>query len=123
MSRSWAQPRAINRQKLDRAEVERLLGDPHSLRSQVFQRLKHLLQVRASSDAFDPHSPQQVIELNRAIFAVERGPVLCLHNVSDQPQRVTLNQKWRRARDLLGARRVTIDFILQPYEVVWLHHE
>jgi len=115
--------RAINRQKLDRAEVERMLNDPHSLRSQVFQRLRHLLQARASSDAFDPDGPQQVIELNRAIFAVKRGPGLCLHNVSDQPQRVALDQEWRHARDLLNARRATSDLLLQPYEVVWLHHE
>jgi glycosidase len=129
-SRSWPEgvallgyPRAINRQKLERAVVENQLNDPHSLRARVFQRLKHLLQVRAGSSAFDPHGPQQVIELKQAIFAVERGPVLCLHNVSDQPQRVMLADKWRRARDLLVARQVTSDFILQPYEVVWLSYE
>jgi sucrose phosphorylase len=115
--------RAINRQKLDRVEVERGLSDPHSLRSQVFQRLKHLLQVRSSCDAFDPHGPQQVIELNRAIFAVERGPGLCLHNVSDQPRRVTLDHQWQNARDLVSDRVIGIDLTLQPYEVLWVHHE
>ena len=129
-SRSWPEgvtqlgyPRAINRQKLDRAEVERELGDPHSLRAQVFQRLRHLLQARARSDAFDPYGSQQVIELNQAIFAVERGPVLCLHNVSGQPQSMTLDHHWQHARDLLSARRAATDLILQPYEVVWLQHE
>jgi sucrose phosphorylase len=129
-SRSWPEGvtqlghhRAINRQKLDRAVVERALSDPHSLRAQVFQRLKHLLQVRSSSDAFDPHGPQQVIELNQAIFAIERGPVLCLHNVSDQVQRVTLDPKWQSARDRLSDRVMGIDLTLQPYEVIWLQHE
>ena len=129
-SRSWPEgvtqsgyPRAINRQKLDRAEVERELGDPPSLRAQVFQRLKHFLHIRARSDAFDPYGPQQVIELNRAIFAVRRGPVLCLHNVSGEPQSVTLDHHWQHAHDLLGARRAATDLILQPYEVVWLQYE
>ncbi len=129
-SRSWPEgiaqlgyPRAINRQKLDRAEVERELADPHSLRAQVFQRLRHLLQVRAGLDAFDPAGPQQVIELKQAIFAVERGPVLCLHNVSSQPQSVTLDHNWQRARDLLSARRTATELTLQPYEVLWLQHE
>jgi sucrose phosphorylase len=129
-SRSWPEGvtqlrhnRAINRQKLDRAAVERELSDPKTRRHHVFWRLKHLLQARARSDAFDPYSPQQVIELSRAIFAIERGPVLCLHNVSDQPQRVTLDPKWQHARDLLSARRGEIDLALQPYEVVWLKHE
>jgi sucrose phosphorylase len=129
-SRSWLEGvtqlrynRAINRQKFDRAEIERELSDPASLRTQVFQRLKHLLQVRSSSDASDPHSPQQVIELPHAIFAVQRGSVLCLHNVSDQVQRVALAEKWRSARDLLSKRTVEIDVTLQPYEVMWLQHE
>jgi sucrose phosphorylase len=115
--------RAINRQKLDRAEVERELSDPTSRRAQVFQRLKHLLQVRSSSEAFDPNSPQQVIELHHAIFAVQRGSVVCLHNVSDQVQRVALAEKWQSARDLLSQRTIESDMALQPYEVIWLRHE
>jgi glycosidase len=129
-SRSWPEGvtslgynRAINRQKLDRVEVERELSDPLSRRTQVFQRLKHLLQVRSISDAFDPHGSQQVIELNQAIFAVQRGSVLCLHNVSDQQRRVTLDAPWRSAHDLVSSRTVDTDLTLQPYEVMWLHHE
>ncbi len=82
-----------------------------------------MLQVRASSEAFDPRGPQRVIDLAQAVFAVERGPVLCLHNVSDRPQGVTLDPKWRHARDLLSARHAVIDLSLQPYEVQWLSHE
>jgi glycosidase len=133
-SRSWSEGvtslgynRAINRQKLDRVEVERELSDPQARRHQVFNRLKHLLQVRSISDAFDPHGSQQVIELNQAIFAVQRGraaaAVLCLHNVSAQPQRVTLASQWQNAHDLVCGRMVDIDLTLQPYEVMWLHHE
>jgi sucrose phosphorylase len=129
-SRSWPEGvtllghnRAINRQKFDRAEVERDLLDSASLRAQVFRRLKRLLQARSSSSAFDPPSPQRVIELHHAIFAIEHGPVLCLHNVSDQLQSVTLDQKWWHARDVLSARRAASDLTLQPYEVIWLTHD
>jgi sucrose phosphorylase len=129
-SRSWPEGvtmlghnRAINRQKLDRAEVERELSDPHTLRAQVFQRLNHLLQIRASSDAFDPQSPRRVIELNHAIFAVQREAVLCLHNVSDHSQRAVLDSQWHNAHDLVSDRVIGADVTLQPYGVVWLHHE
>jgi sucrose phosphorylase len=129
-SRSWPEGvrqlgynRAINRQKFDRAEIERELSDPSSRRAQVFQRLKQLLQVRSSSAAFSPHGPQQVIELHHAIFAVQRGSILCLHNVSNQPQPVALDAKWRQARDLLSKRTIDSDVTLQPYEVMWLQHE
>jgi sucrose phosphorylase len=131
-SRSWLEGvsllghnRAINRQKFDRAEVERELRDPQSRRAQVFNRLKHLLQVRASSDAFAPQAMQRVIELNQAIFAVERGragaAVLCLHNVTAQTQHVKLDPAWQHARDLLSSRPTDVELILHPYEVVWLH--
>jgi sucrose phosphorylase len=133
-SRSWPEGviqlghnRAINRQKFDRAEVERELSDPQARRHDVFNRLKHLLHIRSSVDAFDPHGPQRVIELNHAIFAVERGragaAVLCLHNVSAQPQRVTLDRQWRTAHDLVRNRVLSSDLTIQPYEVLWLHHE
>jgi sucrose phosphorylase len=118
--------RAINRQKLDRAEVERELSAPASLRAQVFQRLKHLLQIRCAAFVFDPRSEQRVINLNQAVFAVERGraaeAVLCLHNVAAQPQTVTLDQTWPAARDLISGRTIAHEVILQPYEVLWLRH-
>jgi sucrose phosphorylase len=130
-SRGWpegvtatGQNRTINRQKFARAEVEGELSDWPSRRAQVFARLKHLLQARSSSRAFDPHSAQRVIELNQAICAIARGErVLCLHNVSPQTQRVTLERKWQHAYDLLSARRAGTAWTLQPYEVVWLQHE
>jgi glycosidase len=129
-SRSWLEGvtqlgyhRAINRQKLDRAQVEGDLRDPTSLRARVFQRMKHLLQVRSGTAAFDPHGAQRVIELNQAVFAVERGSVLCLHNVTALVQRVILEPKWQHARDLLTTRRAAHELTLNPYEVMWLQHE
>jgi glucosylglycerate phosphorylase len=129
-SRGWpegvaltGQNRTVNRQKLDRVEVERELADPRSVRAQIFNRLQQLLQARSSSDDFDPHSPQQVIELNHAIFAIQRESVVCLHNVSDRSQRVTLDPLWHNAHDLVSGRVVDVDVTLRPYEIVWLHHE
>jgi hypothetical protein len=103
--------------------VERELSDPRSLRHQVFQRLKQLLAVRSRTSAFDPVQPPRVIELNPAILALERSPVLCLHNVTAQPQAVTLDPQWAQARDLLSDRRVARDWTLRPYEVIWLQYE
>ncbi len=116
--------RTINRQKVDRVEVERELSDRQTRRFQVFKRLKRLLQVRASRRAFQPDASQHVLELDRAVFAVERGgQVLCLHNISAEVQQVTLDRRWAGARDLLGGRRVASHVQLEPYEGLWLHHE
>jgi glycosidase len=102
-SRSWQEGvaqtgrnRTINRQKLDRTELERDLADPASLRYQVFSAYRRLLQARAAQPAFHPHGGQRVVTLNEAVFALLRtaldgnGQVLCLHNVSDRVQSVHL---------------------------------
>jgi glycosidase len=102
-SRSWQEGvaqtgrnRTINRQKLDRAELERALADPASLRHQVFAAYRRLLQARASQPSFHPYGGQRVVTLNEAVFALLRAArdgnshVLCLHNVSDRVQSVHL---------------------------------
>jgi glycosidase len=102
-SRSWQEGvaqtgrnRTINRQKLDRAELERALADPASLRHQVFAAYRRLLQARASQPSFHPYGGQRVVTLNEAVFALLRAArdgnshVLCLHNVSDRVHSVHL---------------------------------
>ena len=84
--------RTINRQKLERAELEAALADPGSLRAQVFGRYRQLLIHRAASAAFDPHGGQSIEDFGRGIFAVRRNSpdgssqVLCLQNVTAQTQ-------------------------------------
>lgn len=86
--------RTINRQKLELDELTAQLEDPASLRSQVFRRLMQLLEVRASHPAFNPYGSQQVLEIDRHVFAVRRTSpggersIICLQNVSNH--RVTL---------------------------------
>jgi sucrose phosphorylase len=127
--------RTINRQKLDRTILEQQIGDPRSLRHQVFHAYRHLLDVRAAEPAFHPHGSQQVIELDERIFSLLRTSpgrdrrVLCVHNVSGQvlslpicPASLKLPAgKWR---DLLSGREYNIDggaeLTLQPYAVLWL---
>jgi glucosylglycerate phosphorylase len=97
--------RRINREKLERAEIERELADPGSLRSRVLAGLRGLLQIRSSCPAFHPAGRWEVVPGDPRVLALRRhapdaggGSVLCLHNVSGE--RVTP----------LG---------LEPYEVRW----
>ena len=128
--------RAINRQKLARADLERELADPLSLRYQVFQRYRHLLRVRGQTAAFDPAAEQQVLFLNPALFcllrAAENGreSVLCLHNVTNQLQSVALDLRpldltaplWDMAAgEMVGeGNGRNLSLTLAPYQVRWL---
>jgi glycosidase len=98
--------RTINRQKLDLDPLERELSDPHTLRSQVYERYRQLLLQRAVSNAFHPHSQQIVLDKGKNIFAVLRKSstsnknVFCLQNVT--------------------AHSLSLEnFTLEPYQTLW----
>jgi glycosidase len=142
-SRSWhegvgrtGRNRTINRQKFERATLERELADASSLRHQVFRGYTRLLQARGAEPAFHPYGGQRVLFLNGAVFALLRSSpdsdssVLGLHNVSGQPQAVQLDPAaldllpgtWR---DLLHGEMYPVSedgfsLPLPPYAVRWL---
>jgi sucrose phosphorylase len=146
-SRSWQEGvvqaghnRTINRQKFDRATLDRELADPSSQRHQVFGEYRRLLQARASDPAFHPFGDQQVLILNEHVFALLRtspasagqglSRVLCLHNVSGHAQPVPLHPGNLRLppggwHDLLSGETVIVGeegltLTLLPYAVRWL---
>jgi sucrose phosphorylase len=84
--------RSINRKKFTFHELERELAEPESLRSQLLKRFRQLLQCRKSLDAFDPGSPQEILDTPSGIFGLKRTgtneTVYCLQSVSTQPQQL-----------------------------------
>jgi sucrose phosphorylase len=128
--------RTINRQKFDLARFESELADQSSLRHLVFHRYTQLLRARNLSSAFHPHGGQQVLDCGEAIFALLRlSPdasqrVLCLHNVSDQPQSLTVNviEIFNSASGQVVnlITNHSMDYhsdaklALKPYELLWL---
>jgi glucosylglycerate phosphorylase len=116
-SRNWLEGvqathmnRAINRQKLVRSDLEDKLANSSSIRSQVFNRFRHLLIKRASSVAFHPNSEQSILNVGRGVFGVLRESpdgaqnMLCLNNVTARPQVVSFNNK---------------TIVLSPYQTSW----
>lgn len=143
-SRGWkdgvqqsGQNRTINRQKLNRDELESQLADPTSLRARVFNRLKQLIQARAAHPAFTPFGAVwNVVECSPTIFALHRQTrggeqrLFCLQNLSSQPQTFTLSLPpsllpgsgiWQ---DLIGKQSMELKpqttLTLQPYQTLWL---
>jgi glucosylglycerate phosphorylase len=102
-SRNWQEGpqrtglrRSINRQKLDRAELEADLDDPASLRSAVLAGLGARIRARRAEPAFAPSAPQRLLAAPAAVVAVERtradgsARVVCLHSTSADPVTVPL---------------------------------
>ncbi len=124
--------RAINREKLSREMLEREMTDGGTRRARVFSRLAHLLRARATCPALHPFGDQRALDAGPAIFALlrsapdDRSRLLCLVNVSAQPQLVHL--PWRallgaNMRDLISGARLSMhgpSLELAPYQARWL---
>ncbi|MCC7162287.1 MAG: sugar phosphorylase [Anaerolineae bacterium] len=123
-------PRRINREKLERAVLERELADPSSRRAQIFGGMRRLVRARRAHAAFHPKAAQTVLDTDSRVMVVLResqdpaSRVLCAHNVTDQNVRVTIpkpggSKNWR---DILGdgARSPEDALELGAFEVAWL---
>jgi len=136
-SRGWrrgveqtGQSRTINREKLERATLERELADADSPRHKIFVRYTKLLRARAAHPAFDPYGAMRVVDAGGSIFALVRGvlpnTVLCLQNVSarEQPLKIDLAQAVGapRVTDLLTGQSFDTTQVrgLLPYQLRWL---
>lgn len=121
-SRGWPQGvaltgmnRAINRQKLGVEALTAELALASGRRRRVYDRLAAILRVRASDAAFDPQAGQEVLDAGINLFALRRGDVTCLVNVTQRT--VDIPPTLRRGLDLLGNRNIEM---LEPYGIRWL---
>jgi len=133
-SRGWTEGvellgynRAVNREKLALSVLDAELADPASLRRRVFGGLSALLRARAAHPAFDPFSPQEVLDLGPAVFAVRRASqrdrVTCIVNVTDQAQSVSVDLD--NASDIVTGQAIDVSdgiLRLEPYQVIWAAH-
>ncbi len=128
--------RSINREKLDRPQLEVELKDASSLRYEVLSNMKKMLEVRTNEKAFHPNSPQQVVLESNQVYALVRTDketgekVVTLVNVSNEEQSIKLSaDKYelnaQTYTDLFSKNEIEItdealSVTLQPYEVMWL---
>ena len=122
--------RSINREKLKLAQLEDQLADHASIRARVFREYKRLLHTRQRFAAFHPHGEQRVLKIDPSIFALIRyapnspGIMLCLHEISGEAIRATINlpdYSLPRAEDVLSGDIVSLDNCpLNSYQVRWI---
>jgi glucosylglycerate phosphorylase len=109
--------RTLNREKFMLPALVNLIGDPTHRYGQVFARYTQLLRLRATHPAFRQRGNQRVLDLHPSVFALERGDLLAIHNLSDA--RIQL-QLPRAGQDLISGTMVAANVALAPYQVVWM---
>jgi glucosylglycerate phosphorylase len=129
--------RTINREKLQLNRLGQELRDPKSLRYSIFHGYCKILKVRTSNPAFHPYGGQRVLDIHPSVFALLRTSTdqqvhtLCLHNVTNQSQELTIGLADLPITDS-GPMRDTISeeqyqpdgkcyqITLAPYQVAWI---
>ena len=104
--------RRINREKLNYNKLIKELKDKDSLRYKVFTDLNRLLAIRKTQKAFNPETPQKVLNLRKELFALKRGNITIIINVSEKE--IKLNIK---GKDLISKQKVNK---IKPYQVLWI---
>ncbi|GGE15625.1 sucrose phosphorylase [Marinithermofilum abyssi] len=125
--------RSINREKLDRKELERELRDETSLRHQVFVRYKELLNIRRREKAFHPNAMQNVLFLDDRVFSIVRTStdrseqILVCINVANQPISIRIpdlpaEYEWKNlfTGEPVSTRYGNREVSLAPYQVLWI---
>jgi sucrose phosphorylase len=131
-------PRTINRERLQLNFLEQELADMDTVRSRIFNALKHLLEVRSQHRAFHPVAPQTVPMLNPSIITIiRRDPdhdeiIICLHNIVPQHIQITLHTAPDLPESAIESARAIYHnsenshdlsngvITLFPFETVWL---
>lgn len=122
--------RAINRARLDLADVEHALRRPGTRRARTLAAFRRLILGRRRSGAFDPYGHQDVLDLGPACFALRRrdrdgaAAAVCVHNVTGDTVTVDLprvpaagSKRWLAVRGsrVAGGGRLT----LAPHGHAW----
>lgn len=126
-SRNWTKGaeesginRRINREKPYVSDVEKELSH-NSLRKSVFDGMCHMIKTRARYDAFSPYSPQEILKIDKRLFAVLRkgkdNKILCVTNVSTDSVKCSLPFC---GIDVLTGKTVLQDCVLEPLSVKWI---
>lgn len=114
--------RAINREKLDRIQLEKELANPSTRRAVVLKHFKHLLTTRQQCPSFAPHTSQRVVKTNHQLITFVRDEaVAVIINISSQA--VELDSRLlleNLSNDLISGAHVKNMLTLLPYQVMWL---
>ena len=112
--------RDISRRDLifDRLEEDILSG---TKTSKIFARFSHLLKIRSTQKAFHPNAKQTVLNLDRRIFALERGisddKIVVLINISKEH---VLADMPFQGIDIISGEQIGERFNMKPYQIVWM---
>ncbi|WP_261131591.1 alpha-amylase family glycosyl hydrolase [Bacillus sp. Marseille-Q3570] len=112
--------RRINREKLEVNQLKDEL-ETSPRRSQIFNKMSEMIQVRKKEKAFSPYAEQEVLDLGEEVFALKRtGDGDSVYFVVNLNNEETTLDAGVRGTDLLSGETVDGSLKLGAYEFVWI---
>lgn len=113
--------RRINREKLSAERLlDELKSDPY--RNGIYTGLKKMLEKRAQYKAFSPYEKQEILDIDKRVFAVKRThlnqEIISITNVSNQ--KVTLSDL--EGMDIIKEKTIPKQMELEPYAYIWCYN-
>jgi sucrose phosphorylase len=119
-------PRRINREKLDLGYLEESLSS-NTNRNIIFNEMLKRLRIRKQHSAFSPAASQEILELDKRVFALVRQnrdteeTIYAIVNVSGED--VTLCINGLNGVDLISDIRVENTITLKALDTMWIQAE
>jgi sucrose phosphorylase len=129
--------RSINREQLNYSALNEELGQADSLRHQVFNAFRSLLEIRRAEPTFHPNAKQTVFRFDDRLFTLirtsENGDQLfVMINVSNETVRVRMPLSklgWAEGESIteLIEKQTFVastadEMIIEPYQMKWIKH-
>ena len=118
--------RDLNRYKWNKNRLEKLINDKTSKQSVFYQKIMNLIYIKKQNKAFHPNAKRENLNMGRKIFCFKRisldkkQVIYNITNLSSKPQKLNLNSKFKKYKNLLGRPNISHMLELKPHQTLWL---
>ena len=106
--------------------MENLLKDRNSKQSIFYNKISNLIFIKKQNKAFHPNAQRESLNIGKKIFCFKRTSldkkqvIYNVTNLSSNYQKLILNDKFKKYKNLFDKSKKSYKLILKPHETLWL---
>lgn len=121
--------RSINRKKWDYKELKKLIANPETSTSEVFNELVRRISIRINQPVFHPDSSQEIIDVEDDLLLIHRihetaGEIFALFNLTEYKRELKLNFiDHKITHELISDREINTLYrmVIEAYGTYWFY--
>ena len=106
--------------------MDNLLKNKRSKQSIFYKQILNLISIKKQNKAFHPNAKRENLNMGKKIFCFKRTSldkkqiIYNITNLSSKHQKINLNGKFKKYKNLLNRSKVNYSLMLKPHETLWL---